>query len=298
MKRFFVITTALMISAANAKAVPINSNEGFTAYQGQWIVRTQARIHLRDDDPTPMDRKMTMVAVPTTVVYGVTPLFTAMATVPYISKDLDLTTATGRIRRGDAAIGDVMLVGKYRVWTLDEPNARTWRLSVLGGASLPTGPDDAADAMGRLPRTLQVGTGTLDPLAGLSFTRWTPFWSVSGDAIYRHGGEDEEYDFADSFRYDFALERAIWPRELPEEGLPDYLYAILELNGEVSGRDRFQAVEQGSTGGHTLYLSPGLQYITARYAVEAGVQIPVMTRMHGLQPEPKATFVLSNRISW
>lgn len=298
MKRLLLVTAALIMTTTIAGAVPINGNEGFTAYQGQWIVRNQIRVHVRDDDPTVMDRKMTVVSIPTTLIYGVTSRFTAMATIPYVSKDIDLTSAGARIRRGDAAIGDVMLMGKYRVWTRDEPNARTWRLSVLGGASLPTGPDDASDALGRLPRPLQIGSGTFDPLSGLSFTRWTPFWAVSADATYRRGGEDEGYDFADSLRYNLEYERAIWPRELPEEGLPDYLYAVVEFNGELSGRDRSQGVEQGSTGGHILYLSPGLQYITTRYAVEASVQIPLVTAMNGFQPEPRATFVLSNRITW
>lgn len=289
---------AVALLSAPAAAVPIQSSEGFTAYDGQWIVRSQVRLHLRGDDPDPARRRMTVIEVPTMIAYGFTERWTGIAVVPYVSKDLDLDIGGARRRRGDAGIGDVTLLGKYRLWTRDEPGARTTRLSMIGGASLPTGADDAADGLGRLPRGLQVGRGTLDPMVGLTATRWTPFWALSANAVYRAGGEDEGYEFGDSLRYDLAYEHAIWPRELPEEGLPDYLYAIVELNGEVVGRDRSLGAVQGSTGGHVVYLSPGLQFITPRYAIEAGVQIPVATEMNGLQPEPEATFVLSNRFSW
>ena len=294
------IMTALIIlvafATAPASAIPINAKEGFTAYKGQWIIRNQVRIHLRDNDPTTMNREMTVIKIPTTFVYGLTSRLTAIGTVPYVSKNLDFKTS-GR-RRGDAAIGDVSLLAKYRLWTKDEPGARTMRLSVLTGLSLPTGPNDASDALGRLPRTLQLGRGTTDPILGLTATRWTPFWAVTGDAIFRRGGSDEGYEFGNSFRYDLEFERAIWPRELPEEGFPDYLYAVIELNGEVADHDRFQGVRQDNTGSHILYASPGLQFVTTRYAVEASVQVPILTDMNGLQPEPKATFILSNRITW
>lgn len=283
---------------APASTVPIHSNEGFTAFDGQFVVRTQVRVHVRGDDPDPSHRRMTVIEAPATLVYGFDERWTGIAVVPYVSKDLDLTTPSGRRRRGDAGIGDVTLMGKYRLWTRDEPGARTTRLSILGGTTLPTGADDAADGLGRLPRGLQVGRGTFDPVAGLTATHWTPFWVLSGDLVYRAGGEDEGYEFGDSLRYDLAYERAIWPRELPEEGLPDYLYAIVEMNGEVAGRDKSFGAAQGSTGGHILYVSPGLQFITPRSAIEGGVQIPLVTDPNGVQPEPEATFVLSTRFSW
>lgn len=296
MKRLALALAVLV--APPAAALPIQTNSGFSAYQGQWIVRSQVRLHLRGDDPTAADRRVTEVAVPTTLIYGVTPRLTAMATVPYIQRDMDLTTSSGRVRRGDAAIGDMTLMGLYRAYTRDETNARTLRLSLLGGASLATGPDDAADAMGRLPRGLQIGRGATEALIGAAATRWTPRWVLSGDFLLRPGGKDEGYRYGDLLKYNLAYEYAISPRELPEEGLPDFVYALVELNGEVAGRDRFLGSVQGSTGGHVLYVAPGFQYAAPRYAIEASVQIPVVADLNGLQTEPWATFVVSNRFTW
>ncbi len=45
--------------------------------------------------------------------------------------------------------------------------------------------------------------------------------------------------------------------------------------------DRVGGTSDPNSGGTTLLLSPGLQYVTRKWIVEAGVQIPVVQNLNG-----------------
>ncbi len=46
-------------------------------------------------------------------------------------------------------------------------------------------------------------------------------------------------------------------------------------------RNEVNGSEDANSGGTTVFLSPGLQYVTKRWIVEGVVQLPVVQNLHG-----------------
>ncbi|NIP22662.1 MAG: transporter, partial [Phycisphaerae bacterium] len=90
--------------------------------------------------------------------YGVTNKFALFGVVPYVDKDLDVTVGGNRINRSDSGIGDVSVFGRYTVLQHDQPG-RTFRIAPFFGVKAPTGDDNERDRYGRLPPSVQSGTG-------------------------------------------------------------------------------------------------------------------------------------------
>ena len=48
-----------------------------------------------------------------------------------------------------------------------------------------------------------------------------------------------------------------------------------------AAQDRIAGTDDVNSGGTTWFVTPGLQYVTRRWIVEAGVQIPLSRRRNG-----------------
>jgi len=282
------------LAAVPAAAIPIQTQSALTAYQAEVIIRSQARYLRAAGDPTEANRELRVRAVPTVVVYGVTARLNLFAIVPYLDKELQLTTPAGRLTRGAAGLGDITTFVKGRVWTEDGPGW-TRRLSLIGGVKWPTGDFQRGDGLGPLPRPLQPGSGSLDPLAGAIFTWQTLAGQVDVDAIYRRNTQRDGFEAGDLVTYDLATQLRLWPRRLPSTGVPSYLNAVLELNGRWSSKDKVAGRPNPDSGGHTLDLSPGLQWVGTRWLVEAGVQLPVVQDLNGDGLEQDYAFTVGVR---
>jgi len=85
-----------------------------------------------------------------------------LAILPYVSKEVTLRSPVGsRVRRGARGVGDLNLLWKHRFYAFDalqDIERATW----LIGVKLPTGETGEQDALGRLPRPLQPGSGSVD----------------------------------------------------------------------------------------------------------------------------------------
>ena len=66
-----------------------------------------------------------------------------------------------------------------------------------------------------------------------------------------------------------------------ETGLPGFFYGVLEGNLIYQGKNESNVVKDQNSGGTTFFLSPGVQYITRRWIVEAVVQLPVAQDLNG-----------------
>jgi len=282
------------LAAAPAAAIPIQTQSALTAHAGEVILRTQARTLRATGDPTAANRELRVHAVGAVVVYGLTARLNLFAIVPYVDKELRLATPAGRRSRGATGLGDVTTFVKQRVWTEDGPGW-TRRLSLIGGVKWPTGDFHRGDDLGPLPRPLQPGSGSLDPLAGAIFTWQTLAGQVDVDAIYRHNTQRDGFEAGDLFTYDLATQLRLWPRRLPDTGVPSYLNAVLELNGVWRGKDKIAGATNPDSGGHTLDLSPGLQWVGSRWLVEAGVQLPVVQNLNGNGLESDYTVTVGAR---
>ncbi len=155
-----------------------------------------------------------------------------------------------------------------------------FRVAPFAGIKAPTGDDDKRDAFGRLPASVQVGSGLWDPFAGVVLTYQTLDYQVDGQFSYQAKNEANGFEAGDLFRLDASLQYRLLPRTLPE-GLPNYLYGVIEANLIHQGKDHVSGSVNANSGGTRLFLTPGLQYVTKRWIAEAAVQIPVSQNLNG-----------------
>jgi len=295
--RLLGIGALILIVPSSAFAVAINSDVGLTPAKDQWIVRSQLRYTKKSDDPTAQDRELEIFMMSQTVVYGLTEKASVILTIPFLSKELDATTDGIRTSRGDAGVGDLLLLGKYRVYTRDYP-AATSRFSVVAGTDLPTGQSGDADARGKLPRDLQLGSGSADPLVGGAYT-WQDLngeWDVS--LTYQFNTTANTFEFGDVLTYTVAYQRRVWPIKLPERRLYAQWNVVLEANGQWEQKAKSHGGRVDNTGGHLLFLSPGLQVATKHFVAETSIQLPVLQNLTGNQVEPDFTLVGSIRVTF
>jgi hypothetical protein len=286
-----LIACVCLISVSNSFALPINSDVGLTPHKDEFIFRMQSRYTLKGDDPTSQDREVRALAIPMVGVYGFTSKVSMLVKALYLDKEL---SSNNNSDRGDSGIGDTTVLGKVRVYTKNYKGA-TSRLSLIGGLELPTGDDDERDSLGLLPASLQLGSGSVDVIAGAAYTYQTLDFEVDADLRYIFNQEANDFEFGDVFKYNLSYQKRIFPTILPDEGLYNQWNALIELNGIYSQRSESFGSTVGASGGHTVYLSPGTQFVSQRGIIEASIQLPVIQDLNGNQVEADYTLVLSFR---
>lgn len=297
MSRLFALLLAgLVLAGTPAVAAPITFNTALPVTWGEWILRLQAKGFDFASDPAELNRDLSVQALPLVGVYGLTPRFTLFAIAPLLDKELEVDTVLGRRSRGDSGLGDVTLLARYTAWQRDAPG-RTLRLAPFGGVEAPTGRDDAGDDLGPLPPSLQLGSGSWDPVAGAVFTYQTLSRQADASASYQFNTEANGFEAGDEARLDFSYQHRVWPRELGA-GVPAFLYTVLESNLVWRDRDAMDGADVVDSGGTTWFLAPGLQYVHRRWVLEAAVQVPVTQSLHGAALETDWIGTLSLRVNW
>lgn len=270
---------AVSLAAATASAAPLTSNTALPVATGEFVFREQAIFDRSGDDPSGAGRDREALAFVSALGYGVNRSLAVFAIVPYVDKSLELTAGTQRLTRSARGIGDVSLFARYTLLQRDWPQ-RTFRIAPFAGVELPTGDDDATDSFGRLPPAVQSGSGSFDPFAGVVATYQTLDFQIDAQASYRANMEANDFEFGDVARFDLSLQYRLWPRSL-SGGVPGFLYGVLEGNLIHRGRNRAAGIKDPSSGGTTFFAVPGLQYVTMRWILEAGVQLPVAQDLNG-----------------
>ncbi len=270
----------LTAGAARSEAAPITSSTALAVAEGEFILREQVVVLRSTDDPGPKDRDLRVLTVPSVLVYGVTRNLTLFGIVPYVDKTLDETVAGHRQRRGDSGVGDVTLLSRYTLYSVDRLG-ETRRFAPFVGLKLPTGDDDGRDSLGLLPQTLQLGSGSWDPIMGTIFTWQTFDWEFDSAVQYRFNTEANNFEFGDQTRLDLSFQYRLWPRTLGG-GVPTFLYGVLESNLLYTRKNEKGGIMNPDSGGTTGFLAPGLQLVTKRVILEGIVQIPVVQDLNGL----------------
>lgn len=284
----------LTLGSAPVFAAPINSDVGITPFKGQTILRTQARFTRKTDDPSGQNRQLDAVALPVVGVYGITAKSAVLMKIAYVNKDL--RTVSG-LKRGDQGIGDLTILGKHRVYARNYKGA-TSRLAVIGGLELPTGDDGERDSSGVLPQPLQLGSGSVDIIVGGLYTLASLDHEVDVNGVYKFNREANDFQFGDEFSYNVAYLRRVWPRALPDEGIYTQWNALLEFNGIYTQRNEFQGKAVPASGGNTVFLSPGVQFVAQRMILEFSYQYPIMQDLHGNQLETDYKLAFSFRYTF
>lgn len=279
-----------------AFSAPITFNTALPVAKAEFVSRTQFVVSQSGDDPSGADRDRTSQAVTQVLGYGVSPRLAVFSVMPYVDNELKATSGGQRVTRRANGLGDLTVFGRYTVHQKDQPG-RTFRVAPLFGAKAPTGEDDESDSLGRLPTSVQVGSGSWDALAGVVATYQTLRYQIDSQFSYRANSEANDFEAGDTIRLDASLQYRVKPRNLTG-GVPAFLYGVIEVNLIHQDKNRIRGSTDPNSGGTTLFLAPGVQYVTKRWIVESAVQIPVSQDLNGTALENDFIARVSGRFNF
>ncbi len=214
-----------------------------------------------------------MSAVKGTYVYGWTENLSSFLTVPYMNRQVDaVDPMLGRIENAHDGIADLTFLTKYRFWQDDRRPKETLRWAALGGLSIRSGDSDFT-------------SDSYDPIIGTVFTWQRDRSEFDADLIYQFNTGRDEFRH-DALRYDMSYSYRLFPSVFE----PDDAYEF-DVVGEINGRYL-------TDGSHELFLSPGLQFITERWILEASVQLPVIQEFADHRAETDYRVVVGLRFQW
>lgn len=288
---------AAFIAPGLSHAAPQTFNTALPVGKNNFVFREQLLYRQASDDPSAMDRNLEVRGAVSVLGYGVTSDLALFGVLPYLDKDLDLTSPGGqRISRSTSGLGDARVFARYTLIQQDRRGS-TFRVAPFLGIELPTGDDDDRDSLGRLPQPLQSGSGSWDPSAGAVVTYQTLDYQIDAQISYEANTEANDFEFGDEFRFDTSLQYRLLPRELGA-GVPGFLYGVIETNLLHQAKNEIGGNRDADSGGTTLFLSPGLQYVTKKWIVEAIVQLPVIQDLGGAALEDDYTVRAGFRVNF
>jgi len=232
---------------AHAQA-PINSNVALQPSKGGLIIRQQFR-YTEGEQVSPMgDLDIESASTITTLVYSVSDKLTLILDTPFVlSRRIENRTMGSDDT--DSGFADLRLLTKFRLYRDDFGPTDTARFDLIGGFELPAGRDE-------------FSSDSIDPILGGVFSHIEGRHAFDADAIWKFntgGGERG----ADLLKYDLAYLYRLSP-ETYASTRPTALFGAVELNGFYE-----------TNSDNELFVSPGIQYVTTRWIVEATVQLPV-----------------------
>jgi hypothetical protein len=167
----------------------------------------------------------------------------------------------------DSEIGARVYLWQDRHW------APQHLLSLLAGVKAPTG-QSSEDQDGRaVSSDAQLGTGSWDPMVGLSYRMQRGTFMLFSSAILQWPTEG---------RYGLRAGKTLRATVGPQLGLGDWLAGLLTVDARVGAADVVSGETLPDTGGTIVYLSPTLlMRAHADVTLRLTVQIPVVNRLYG-----------------
>jgi Putative MetA-pathway of phenol degradation len=260
------------------------------------------------------------VSVPSvTVSHGVSRDFTLSARLPYlINQEIRETDVAGpgvTPRGGVRGVGDLSFTGTYRI--VNEAQSG-FDLSLIAGLKTPTGRRNVHDINGDLfEAEHQPGSGSWDLQAGAALAKQVGKFTLSANGVYTfagHGSQDTR--LGDRFAYGLSASMQLWTNgasshatgtphmhlgasfdgKMRHGGVdhapppPSHVITLdgsLGLNGQWSDKQRIAGIRDDNTGGHTLFVTPGLRLTVDQWAGYVNVGIPIARDLNGYQSETR-----------
>ncbi|MCK5669381.1 MAG: transporter [Gammaproteobacteria bacterium] len=230
--------------------------------------------------------------------YGLTNDLTIGLTIPYVDRSNvreahnDMGVGEAELAGDSNGVGDLTLFGQYRFHQSEKQDA-----AILVGIKTPTGETGAREIEGGLfEAEQQPGSGSWDPFLGLAYNHNWGDIGFSGNVLYTFVTEGtQDTDLGDIFNYNLALS---YRTTIPEGGhdhhdhahqakIIDYIDMVVELNGDSRQRVNIGGESEEHSGGHSLYLSPGLRVgLGHSVSLFTSVGIPIVNDLNGIQSEP------------
>jgi len=331
------LTTLSLAELMELEIVPINVLGGHTHPAGQWMVGYRAMFmhmgeNLRGTDevttrrllrkyvtaPEDMDMQMHMLEG----MYAPTDDLTLMLMVPYVRQWMGKVSLLGgghhgggggtgggpggggpidgrtRFEQRSAGWGDLTLMSLYTFYR--DPSDQH-RLLFNGGLSIPTGSiNQTHNGVNRHEYMMQLGSGTVDLIPGLTYLGETENWSWGAQSLatLRMGRNDVDYALGNRFKLN------AWGSYRVADWISPSIRLEGQVWGNIRGRDRTLDVledptnDAGKQGGRRVDLLLGLNLYApkgkwkgARLNLEGG--FPIYQSLDGPQLESDWQFGLS-----
>ncbi|RMF63621.1 MAG: transporter, partial [Calditrichaeota bacterium] len=286
------MTTVFLLTGQEifAQGPPINTDTPIMlGVQGRGIrtfgkiIRKATLLKDGSEITDPMDRQVTVFVTPFAVPYNLlNDKLQLGVIVPFMN--IDVNSNGGDI--SSSGIGDLRLFAKYLLYQYDRKN-KTVRVAAKAGVKLPSGDEDEQPPL---------GTGSTD-----YFFTTVAGWiegrvGVYLEGIYNVNTSKAAVDFGNSVSYNFAFGYRLLPAVYETYPSPQ-LNGFLEINGTTTNKNTVNEQKVNDSGGTTIFLSPGLQYVGGRrWLIEASVQIPIVNEPNGTQLGTDWTVSLGTRV--
>ncbi len=230
------------------------------------------------------------------LVFGINEKMTISATIPWLDKSMTRINAGSGQKETlrSQGIGDVPVVGKARIYQ-DAGLGETTEAAAIFGLELPVGRTDLEDGGMRLPQPMQSGSGGMDAILGVAFTRVDGRWQVNSDLIAKINSEANDFRFGNSYRFDIGGVFRLIPAKYVSF-TQTTVNLVLELNTIYAEKDSAGGVTVYDSGGTKIFLTPGIQVLVSENLLfESAVQLPILLELPGSQFEENYRFILGMR---
>lgn len=202
----------------------------------------------------------------------------AYAPVPWLMLAVNLPLQARETREVSLArergwgVGDVDVSAKAFVWK-DKDFSPDQLVSVVAGVKLPTAPTLRAADGAVLGLDAQLGTGSVDPMAGLAWQGFRGPWSFLASAMgFLPTRGREGFRAGASVRTSLGAQYQPGTRWAVRLGLDTRVEAPNDIDGE----------REPDGGGFIAYASPDVIYSPATDVVlQAGVRVPFVSQLRG-----------------
>ncbi len=254
------------------------------------------------------------------VAYGVVEGLTVVGRMPYVHHDdviqpEDQGGVTVLEDQGDAGgFGDFLLLGVLNLW---QSPCGSVQVSAIFGVECPTGRTDAETLQfDRFAFEHQPGSHSWDPLGGAAVSLIQDRWSFHANATYLHTTEGRQgTDLGDLVNYNLAAVYRIVHHDFfrpPCEHCqasggrcgccthPGHaLDLVVELNGVWQEEHLLGGVVDRDSGGHVLWVSPGLRYTHHEpWCIYSTCGVPIAQEANGVNREVELRIVLGAIVNW
>lgn len=292
-----ILLLAILIKSAAVISAPITFNTALPVAKGEYLARLQLVVNQSGKDQSQLQRDRNTKTAVTVLGYGVNSKLALFGTLPVHNNSLSLAN-TGNIRneRKAAGLGDTTLFARY-IMVQQNKKGQNFRIAPFAGIKMPTGEDNKSDSSGVLPPSVQLGTGSWDPLFGIISTYQTLDYQVDAQLGYQLNTEANNYEAGDIARLDGSFQYRLWPGKLSGK-VPGFLYGVIEANLIHQQSDKLNAITNKNSGGNRLLITPGIQYVTRRWIIETALQIPVVQNLSGTGVENDYIARISGRFNF
>lgn len=193
--------------------------------------------------------------------YGLTPDLEVGAELPF------LDNSYGPGGPNQSGLGDVEAYTHWRFWRDDQLGYQD-----AAGALLDVKFDTAGGA-----RPPSLGTGATSELMGFDVSHEGLKWYRWASAYYEHNGTNGAgFHYGDKVYFNLV---GGWRPTPPSFLKPDTVW-MLELDSVYARHDTLNGADVAGTGGTEIFLAPDIMWTLRNFAIRAGVQLPLYSRLN------------------